>query len=33
MGLSQEQVNELIRRLSQYGEIICPVCRNHRWNV
>ena len=33
MRLTQEQVEELIGRLSQYGEINCPVCRNHRWNV
>lgn len=33
MRLTPDQVNELIRRLSQHGEINCPVCGTHQWNV
>lgn len=33
MRLTKEQIDKLINHLSQYGDIVCPVCKGVQWNV
>lgn len=33
MRLTREQADELIARLSSYGDIVCPICKHNQWNV
>ena len=33
MRLTREQSDELIARLSRYGDIVCPICKHNQWNV